>query len=232
VSAEVGEDHRGCRTDARSQGPRAASPCDGRTGVPLRDPAGVVPPGRHPPHLTWSHGRPVHVPPVGRQHPRIARCLPLPGRRRPGDLRGQGQEPPPAAEQLLRRRGGPAPAHPADGDDGVERRLDRRRHRGRGPPAGVQLDQGVRPALQRPLPRRQELPTPGRSARPSTRSPGSSRHAPARPASSSAPARSAAPACSATSASAPPRASAGSAPRSTGRSSTTSATSWPARPSR
>ena len=40
--------------------------------------------------------------------------------------------------------------------------LDRGSHRGRGAPAGVLLDQGVRPALQRPLPRRQELPVPGR----------------------------------------------------------------------
>ena len=47
---------------------------------------------------------------------------------------------------------------------------------------------------------------------------------------SSGPARSAGPACSATSASAARRASAGSAPTSTARSSRTSATSWPARP--
>src|SRR6476646_10315022 len=46
------------------------------------------------------------------------------------------------------------------------------------------------------------------------------------------PKRSAGRACSATSASAQLRASAGSAPRSTARSSTTSATSWPAGPSR
>ena len=40
------------------------------------------------------------------------------------------------------------------------RRLDRRRHRGRGAAARVHLDQGVRPALQRQVPRRQELPVP------------------------------------------------------------------------
>ena len=39
--------------------------------------------------------------------------------------------------------------------------MDRRQHRGRGPPAGVQLDQGVRPALQRQVPRRQVLPLAG-----------------------------------------------------------------------
>ena len=38
------------------------------------------------------------------------------------------------------------------------RPVDGRRHRGRGAPARVQLDQGVRPAVQRPLPRRQDLP--------------------------------------------------------------------------
>ena len=37
-------------------------------------------------------------------------------------------------------------------------------HRGRGAAAGIQLDQGVRPAVQRPLPRRQVLPGAGRHA--------------------------------------------------------------------
>ena len=37
-------------------------------------------------------------------------------------------------------------------------------HRGRGAAAGVLLDQGVRPAVQRPLPGRQVLPEPGRDA--------------------------------------------------------------------
>ena len=41
-------------------------------------------------------------------------------------------------------------------------RLDRGGHRGRGAPARVLLDQGVRPAVQRPVPGRQELPVPGR----------------------------------------------------------------------
>ena len=36
--------------------------------------------------------------------------------------------------------------------------MDRGRHRGRGPAAGVLLDQGVRPAVQREVPRRQVLP--------------------------------------------------------------------------
>ena len=38
-------------------------------------------------------------------------------------------------------------------------------HRGRGAPAGVLLDQGVRPAVQRPVPGRQELPLPRGHAR-------------------------------------------------------------------
>ena len=40
----------------------------------------------------------------------------------------------------------------------AERRVDRGQHRGRGAAAGVLLDQGVRPALQREVPRRQVLP--------------------------------------------------------------------------
>ena len=39
-----------------------------------------------------------------------------------------------------------------------QRRVDGRQDRGRGAPAGVLLDQGVRPALQRQVPRRQVLP--------------------------------------------------------------------------
>ena len=44
----------------------------------------------------------------------------------------------------------------------ASRRVDRRAHRGRGAPARVLLDQGVRPALQRQVPRRQVLPLPRR----------------------------------------------------------------------
>ena len=51
----------------------------------------------------------------------------------------------------------PAPAHPDHGDLRGRRGVDRGQHRGRGPAAGVQLDQGVRPAVQRQVPRRQEL---------------------------------------------------------------------------
>ena len=52
----------------------------------------------------------------------------------------------------------PAPAHRHDGHHRGQRRVDRRQDRGRGAAAGVLLDQGVRPALQREVPRRQVLP--------------------------------------------------------------------------
>ena len=57
--------------------------------------------------------------------------------------------------------------HPRTADDGHDRRLgrvDRRAHRGRGAAARVLLDQGVRPAVQRQVPRRQVLPLPRRHA--------------------------------------------------------------------
>ena len=46
----------------------------------------------------------------------------------------------------------------------AQRRVDGGQHRGRGAAARVQLDQGVRPAVQRPLPRRQVLPGAGGDA--------------------------------------------------------------------
>ena len=52
----------------------------------------------------------------------------------------------------------PASAHRHDGHDSGLGRVDRRPDRGRGAAAGVLLDQGVRPALQRQVPRRQVLP--------------------------------------------------------------------------
>ena len=85
----------------------------------------------------------------------------FPRRARPGDLRRQGQEPAPAAELLLRRSVRAAPAHPSDGHQRGRGGMDHRQHRGRGAAAGIQLDQGVRPALQRSLPRRQVLPVAG-----------------------------------------------------------------------
>ena len=55
----------------------------------------------------------------------------------------------------------PPPAHRHHGDHGGQRRVDGRGDRGRGAAAGVLLDQGVRPALQRQVPRRQVLPLAG-----------------------------------------------------------------------
>ena len=194
-------------------------------------------------------------------HPRLTGRVPVPGPPRPGDLRRQGEEPAAAAVTRTSRTSRTCTRDPHDGHHRRRRRVDRGRHRGRGAPARVHLDQGERPAVQRQVPGRQELPlpcghpqrgypraagdarrrrracatsgltpTPGRSARPSTCSCGSSPRGPAARGCSSAPPRSAAPVSWATSASARRPASAGSAPRSTGRSSRTSATSWPARP--
>ena len=63
-----------------------------------------------------------------------------------------------AAVVLLPGRRQPAPAHRHHGHDRGQRRVDDRQDRGRGAAAGVLLDQGVRPALQREVPRRQVLP--------------------------------------------------------------------------
>jgi hypothetical protein len=84
------------------------------------------------------------------------------GRARPGHLRRQGQEPAAAAELVLRR---PAALHPrprrwSTSAGRVEWTVVT--DRGRGAAAGVHLDQGVRPAVQRPLPGRQVVPVPGR----------------------------------------------------------------------
>ena len=103
--------------------------------------------------------RPPTVPRPG-TIPGVTGRLPLPRPDRPGDLRRQGEEPAQPAELLLRRHVVAARAHPADGHHRGERRLGHGRHRGRGAPAGVHLDQGVRPAVQRPLPRRQVVPVP------------------------------------------------------------------------
>ncbi len=102
------------------------------------------------------------LPPGARHHPGLPGRLPVPRSAAHGHLRRQGEEPAPAAELLLRRHRRPAPAHRADGDQRRVRRVDGGVHRGRGAAAGIQLDQGVRPAVQRPLPRRQVLPGAGR----------------------------------------------------------------------
>ena len=77
---------------------------------------------------------------------------------RPGDLRRQGQEPAGPAVVVLPGHRQPARPHRDDGHHRRQRRVDGGQHRGRGAAAGVLLDQGVRPAVQREVPRRQVLP--------------------------------------------------------------------------
>ena len=86
--------------------------------------------------------------------------VPRPARRR--GLRRQGEEPARPAVVVLPGHRRPAPAHGHHGHHRGAGRVDRGRDRGRGAPAGVLLDQGVRPAVQRQVPRRQVLPVAGR----------------------------------------------------------------------
>ncbi|CAA9339758.1 MAG: Excinuclease ABC subunit C, partial [uncultured Frankineae bacterium] len=109
-------------------------------------------------------GRPVVVPSGAGDDPDVGGGLQVPRRDRTGRLRRQGQEPAQPSEQLLRRPVRAPPAHPPDGHHGGGGGVDGRLHRGRGAAARVLLDQGVRPALQREVPRRQELPVAGRHA--------------------------------------------------------------------
>ena len=102
--------------------------------------------------------RVAELPPEAGRDPHGARGLSLPRQAATGDLRRQGQEPQGPAVVVLPGRRQPAPAHRDHGVDRRLRRVDGRQDRGRGAAAGVLLDQGVRPALQREVPRRQVLP--------------------------------------------------------------------------
>ncbi len=104
---------------------------------------------------------PVDLPPRTRVDSHPAGGLPVPRPARGRDLRRQGEEPPRPALVVLPGHRRPPPAHGHDGHQRGGRRLDGRQHRGRGAPARVLLDQGVRPALQREVPRRQVLPVAG-----------------------------------------------------------------------
>ena len=137
---------------ARAGGTSTADACRRRPGL-IADAAR----GAAVSVLTWNRARSSDVPARARVHSGRAGRLPVPGPAWPGHLRRQGQEPAQQADVVLRRYLRPAPAHPADGDHRGQGRVDGRQHRGRGAPARVQLDQGVRPAVQRPLPRRQVL---------------------------------------------------------------------------
>ena len=108
-----------------------------------------------------SDGPPARLPARAGVDPHAAGGLPVPRRARSGDLRRQGQEPAGPAVVVLPGPGRPPPAHRRDGGERRQRRVDGRAHRGRGAPAGVLLDQGVRPPLQRQVPRRQVLPLAG-----------------------------------------------------------------------
>ena len=118
-----------------------------------------------PGRVGFPCGRPGNLSPEGRRDPDLARRLQVPRPARPGDLRRQGQEPALAPDQLLPGPGQPARPHPDHGDHRGQRGVDRGRHRGRGAAAGVHLDQAVRAALQRQVPRRQVLPVAGRHRR-------------------------------------------------------------------
>ena len=107
--------------------------------------------------VTWIRARSSDVPTRARVDSRRTGRLPIPRPARPGHLRRQGQESAQQAELLLRRPLRARAADPPDGDGGGQRRVDGRHHRGRGASARIQLDQGVRPAVQHPLPRRQVL---------------------------------------------------------------------------
>ena len=117
-----------------------------------------MPPACSSDSLGPQHPRAAVVPARAGLDPDPARRLPVPRRPRPGDLRRQGQEPAAPAVVVLPGHRRPPPAHRHDGHHGGQRRVDGGQHRGRGAAAGVLLDQGVRPALQREVPRRQVLP--------------------------------------------------------------------------
>ncbi len=95
--------------------------------------------------------------------PTSAGRLQVPGRRSGRVIYvGQGQEPAPPAQPATSRTW--PTSHPRTRQmvtTAAVGRVDRGRHRGRGAAARVQLDQGVRPALQRAVPGRQELPVAG-----------------------------------------------------------------------
>src|SRR5919206_1780436 len=92
-----------------------------RTAYTTRRRAGaVVPaPACRTPVLPWTgHARSHHLPPGPRVHPGGPRGVPLLGSARPRHLRREGQEPAAAAQLLLRRPRGTAPADAADGHHG------------------------------------------------------------------------------------------------------------------
>ena len=154
-------DHRDGHAREGGRRPRAATPASSSRRCSTHRLSAARPAERGP------HRAPVTavVPPEGRRDPHQPRRLPLPRRRGPRAVRRQGEEPPRPAVELLRAAAHAARAHPPHGHDRGIRRVDRRRERRRLPAARVHVDQGVRSAVQRPLPRRQVLPLHGHHAR-------------------------------------------------------------------
>ena len=175
------------------------------------------------------------LPARARVDPDPAGRLPVPRRQGPGHLRRQGQEPPRPAVVVLPGHRQPPPAHRHDGHHGGQRRVDGRQHRGRGAAAGVLLDQGVRPALQREVPRRQVLPLAGGHGRRGVpagdgRTRGARRRAPATSAPTATPGRSARPStccCGSSRCARAPTASSSGPRRSAGRACSATSTSAP-----
>lgn len=112
-----------------------------------------------------ADGRRVAVQAAGRRDTHRPRRVPVPRLGRSRALRGEGEEPPAAAVELLRAAADPARADPTHGHDGVVRRVDGGPDRCRLAPARVHVDQGVRSALQRAVQGRQVLSLHGCHAR-------------------------------------------------------------------
>ena len=113
---------------------------------------------RHTPE--WGYGCNSSPATRTRVHPDRSGRLPLQGRGGKGHIRGQGQEPQVPPGVLLPGFRRAASAYTADGLHSCRCGLDRGGQRGRGTAAGVLLDQAVRPAVQRQVPRRQKLSLP------------------------------------------------------------------------
>ncbi len=114
--------------------------------------------GAQPPTLP-TVARPAVLPSRARLDPDPAGGLPVPRRAAAGS--STSARPRACAPRLSSYFQDIGNLHPRTATmvtTGGERRVDGRRHRGRGAAAGVLLDQGVRPAVQRQVPRRQVLP--------------------------------------------------------------------------
>ncbi len=125
-------------------------------------------PGRHSQcnaaHQRLRESGPDAVSAAYRLHPGCPGLLPVPRRRGPGPLRGEGQVVAPPPAQLLAGLGQAHAPHGPDGGPGRPRRVGGRRQRGRCPDPGAFADPGAPAPLQRPPQGRQELPLARRHA--------------------------------------------------------------------